>query len=238
MPSFPIPVRAIAYDLDGTLVDSVGDLAFAANLMREELGLAAIPESEIKTYIGKGIANLVRRAVLRGREPGDSVSDAYVAEALAICERHYAQVMCRTTRPYPRAIDGLEAALDKGFSLAVVTNKAMRFTEKMLQELDLAKYFQLTLCGDSLPNKKPHPEPLLHAAKYFNVAPGELLMVGDSENDTQAAQNAGCPAFVVSYGYFQGAELSELNATAIVADLVEAANLIENSALAKRTVRL
>ena len=238
MSSFPIPVRTVAYDLDGTLVDSVGDLAFAANLMREELGLSPIPESEIKTYIGKGIANLVRRAVMRGRGPGDNVTDGYVAEALAICERHYAQVMCRTTRPYPHAVDGLEAALDKGFSLAVITNKATRFTERMLVELDLAKYFQLTLCGDSLPHKKPHPEPLIYAAQHFGIHPRELLMIGDSENDVQAAHHAGSPAFVVSYGYFQGRDLAELKAAAIVTDLVEAVKLIENSVLAPSTITL
>ena len=233
-----IRVRAVAYDLDGTLVDSVGDLAFAANLMREELGLPAIPESEIKTYIGKGISNLVRRAVMRGREPGGIVSDAYVADALAICERHYAQVMCRTTRPYARVVDGLKAARDKGFRLAVITNKAARFAEPMLRELGLADYFELVLSGDSLPEKKPLPAPLLYAAKFFGIEPKELLMVGDSENDSEAARNAGSPTFIVSYGYFQGDELAELNATAIISDLVEAANLIENSAFAKRTINL
>jgi phosphoglycolate phosphatase len=235
---FPIAVRAIAYDLDGTLVDSVGDLAFAANLMRQELALEPIPESEIKTYIGKGIANLVRRAVMRGRDPGDDVSDAYVANALAICERYYTQVMCRTTQPYPRAIDGLKAALDKGLRLAVITNKATRFTERMLEELDLAKYFELTLSGDSLPKKKPDPEPLLHVGKVFGIDPSELLMIGDSENDIEAAHNAGCPSFFVPYGYFQGADIHELKPTAIVSDLVEAVNLIENSAFAKSTINL
>ena len=175
---------------------------------------------------------------MRGREPGDEVSDAYVADALAICERHYAKVMCRTTRPYPLAIDGLEAALDKGFRLAVITNKATRFTKRMLEELDLGKYFELTLSGDSLPKKKPDPEPLLHAAKFFGIAPSEMLMVGDSENDIEAAHNAGCPSFFVPYGYFQGADVRALKPTAIVADLVEAANLIENSAFAKRTINL
>lgn len=234
----PIRVRAVAYDLDGTLVDSVGDLAFAANLMREELGLTAIPETEVRTYIGKGIANLVRRAVLRGREAGDVVSDAYVADALAICERHYARVMCRTTRPYPHAVDGLEAARNKGLRLVVITNKAARFSEAMLRELDLWKYFDLTLSGDSLPQKKPHPAPLLHAAKYFDIHPSELLMIGDSENDIEAANNAGCPNFFVPYGYFQGDDILALKPTAVVADLVEAANLIENSAFATRTINL
>ena len=233
-----ICVRAVAYDLDGTLVDSVGDLAFAANLMREELGLVAIPKSEIKTYIGKGIANLVRRAVMRGRAPGDVVSAAYVAEALALCERHYARVMCRTTRPYPRAVDGLKAARDKGFRLAVITNKAARFTEPMLRELDLAKYFELTLSGDSLAEKKPLPAPLLHAAEFFDIEPKELLMVGDTENDSEAAHRAGSPTFIVTYGYYQGSDLAELNATAVISDLVEAANLIENSAFAKHTINL
>ncbi len=233
--TFPIPVRAVAYDLDGTLVDSVGDLAYAGNLMREELGLPPLPEVEIKTFIGKGIANLVRRALQKGREQ-EPIADDYFHNALHIYEQHYEHVLCRTTRPYPRAIDGLEAALDKGLSLAVITNKAARFTTRMLDELDLAKYFELRLSGDSLAHKKPHPEPLLYAAQHFGIHPRELLMVGDSENDAEAAHNAGSPTFILSYGYFQGDDLAELKATAIIADLVEAAKLIENSAFAKRTI--
>ena len=234
---FPIPVRAVAYDLDGTLVDSVGDLAYAGNLMRDELGLPPLPEEEIKTYIGKGIANLVRRALQKGREQ-EQIADDYFQDALHSYDKHYERVMCRTTRPYPRAIDGLEAALDKGLRLAVITNKASRFSARMLHELGLEKYFELTLSGDSLPQKKPHPEPLLYAAKHFAIHTSELLMVGDSENDAQAAHYAGSPTFIVSYGYFQGRDRAELEATAIVADLVEAANLIENSAFAKPTINL
>ena len=167
MAAFPIQIRAIAYDLDGTLVDSAGDLAYAANLMREELNLPAIPESEIKTYIGKGIANLVRRAVMRGRAADDVVSDAYVKQALAICERHYHQHMCRTTRPYPGVVAGLEAARDKGLRLACIPNKVARFTEPMLRELDLAQYFELTLSGDSLPEKKTSPCPAAARREIF-----------------------------------------------------------------------
>jgi phosphoglycolate phosphatase len=237
MATFPLPVRAVAYDLDGTLVDSLGDLAHAGNLMRGELCLPPLPEDEIKTYIGKGIANLVRRVLQKDRER-EPLTDEYFQRALHIYEQHYECVMCRTTRPYPRVIDGLKAALDKGLRLAVITNKAKHFSERMLAELDLANYFELTLSGDSLPHKKPHPEPLLHAANHFGIQPRELLMVGDSENDVEAAHNAGSPTFVLTYGYFQGGDLTELNATAIIADLVEAADLIENSAFAKRTIIL
>lgn len=236
-PTFPIPVRAVAYDLDGTLVDSVGDLAFAGNLMRDELGLPPLPEAEIKSYIGKGIPNLVRRMLQKGRD-GEPIADDDFRNALQLYDQHYARVMCRTTRPYPNAITGLEAALDKGLRIACITNKAARFTGRMMDELGLAKYFELTLSGDSLAQKKPHPEQLFHAAQHFGIQPSELLMVGDSENDAEAAHNAGSPTFIVSYGYFQGNDRAELNATAIVADLVEAANLIENSAFAKPTINL
>lgn len=233
-PSFPLAVGAVAYDLDGTVVDSVGDLAHAGNLMRDELGFPPLPEQEIKTYIGKGIPNLVRRALQKGREQ-EPIDDDYLYKALHIYEQHYDRVLCRTTRPYPNAVAGLEAALDKGFRLALITNKSARFTARMLDELGLAKYFELTLSGDSLAQKKPHPEPLFCAAKHFNIHPRELLMVGDSENDAEAGHNAGSPTFIVSYGYFQGDDLAELKATAIVADLVEVANLIENKVFAKRT---
>ena len=226
MAAFPIQIRAIAYDLDGTLVDSAGDLAYAANLMREELNLPAIPESEIKTYIGKGIANLVRRAVMRGRAADDVVSDAYVEQALAICERHYHQHMCRTTRPYPGVVTGLEAARDKGLRLACITNKVARFTEPMLRELGLAQYFELTLSGDSLPEKKPHPAPLLHAAKFFNIEAKQLLMVGDSDNDVEAAKAAGSPVFFFPYGYHQAGNIDSLGVDAVVEDLGEVVRLV------------
>ena len=122
--------------------------------------------------------------------------------------------------------------------IACITNKAAHFTERMLDQMGLAKYFELTLSGDSLPHKKPHPEPLLYAARHFGIRPSELLMVGDSESDAEAAHNAGSPVFILSYGYFQGNDLADLKATAIVADLVEAAELIENSAFAKHTINL
>ena len=226
MAAFPIQIRAIAYDLDGTLVDSAGDLAYAANLMREELNLPAIPESEIKTYIGKGIANLVRRAVMRGRAADDVVSDAYVEQALAICERHYHQHMCRTTRPYPGVVTGLEAARDKGLRLACITNKVARFTEPMLRELGLAQYFELTLSGDSLPEKKPHPAPLLYVAKFFNITPQQLLMVGDSDNDVEAAKAAGSPVFFFPHGYHQAENIDNLGVDAVVQNLIAIADLV------------
>jgi phosphoglycolate phosphatase len=236
-PAFPIPVRAVAYDLDGTLVDSASDLAYAANLMRKELDLSPLEESEIKTFIGKGIANLVQRALQKGREQ-EPIDDDYFRTALHIYEDHYERVMCSTSAPYPRVIAGLEAARSKGLRIACITNKAAHFTERMLDEMGLAKYFELTLSGDSLPHKKPHPEPLLYAARHFGIHPGELLMVGDSESDAEAAHNAGSPVFILSYGYFQGNDLADLKATAIIPDLVEAANLIENSTFAKRTINL
>jgi phosphoglycolate phosphatase len=224
---FPLRVRAVVFDLDGTLLDTIADLAHAANLMREELGLASISEELIKTYVGKGISNLVRRtlAVDAGRDPNAERH----AQGLAIYERHYAQVMRRQTTHYPGVFEGLTAMRAAGFRLGCVTNKAARFSEPLLRDMGIAPFMELILSGDSLPKKKPDPLPLQHACEHFRIAPSELVLIGDSINDSEAARAAGCYFFLVPYGYHQRPNAAEIDADAIVDGLVQAAALIEKS---------
>ena len=126
--------------------------------------------------------------------------------AVANFERQYEKCFGDTSRPYPGVIDGLNALKDKGLRLGCVTNKAEKFTLPLLQRTGLADYFELTLSGDSLPEKKPHPLPMLHAAEFFGAANAEVLLIGDSVNDAEAARAAGSPVFIVPYGYNEGQE--------------------------------
>jgi phosphoglycolate phosphatase len=220
-----LPIRAIVIDLDGTLLDTAPDLAVAANRMLADLGFSGLDADVIKSFIGKGIGNLVRRCLgmALGRQEPD---EALLETALASFTAHYERNLCNGTQRYPGVVEGLAAIRAAGFRLGCITNKATKFTLPLLEQTEIAHFFELTVCGDTLPEKKPHPLPLLHSAKVFGVSPSELLLIGDSANDTEAARAAGCPVFCVSYGYHAGYELEELEAVAIVDSLQEVARLI------------
>jgi len=222
--SFPISVRAIAIDLDGTMLDTVEDLAIAVNETLDELSLPALDPSLVRTFVGKGLANLVCRSLTAalGREPEAD----FLARALPLYETHYERVNGQTTTIYPGVPEGLERLAAAGFPLACVTNKSKRFTGPLLERIGFARYFSLVLSGDSLPKKKPDPLPLTHAAQHFSVTPAQMLMIGDSVNDAQAARAAGCPIFCVTYGYNEGEDVRTLDVDAIVPTLIAAAGLV------------
>ncbi len=225
--SFPLPVRvkAIMIDLDGTLLDTIPDLAAAANGMLRELGRPELPEALIRTFVGKGIQNLVERT-LSGTLDGGADA-AQVARAMPIYERCYTAVNGRHTTVYPGAREGLDRMRAAGFPLACVTNKSDRFTRPVLDVMDMARYFRIVVSGDTLPKKKPDPMPLTHVCESFGIAPAEMLMIGDSLNDAQAARAAGCPIFCVSYGYNEGHDVRELDIDAIVPSLLDSMPLIQ-----------
>lgn len=222
--NFPLPVKAIVIDLDGTLLDTAPDLADAAEAMLVELGRPSVPLEAIKTYIGNGVSRLVKRALTRDMhaEPDPDL----FKQALAIYERHYGEHVSRKSRPFPGVVEGLQAMKASGFHLACITNKAARFTRPLLKDTGLFDYFELILSGDTLPEKKPSPLPLLHACEVFQVSPSELLLIGDSLNDTQAARAAGCPVFCVPYGYNRGRPVAELDLDAVVPTLLDAAKMV------------
>ena len=124
-------------------------------------------------------------------------------------------------------MEGLAALRESSFRLACITNKAEAFTLPLLRATDLLGYFNIVLSGDSLPKKKPDPMPLLHACEHFDIAPHEMLLIGDSLNDTQAARAAGCHIFCVPYGYNEGRDVRELDCDAIVSSLYQATKLIQ-----------
>ena len=226
--NFPINIKAVVIDLDGTLLDTAPDLARAAELMMAELSLPCPSAETISTYIGNGVSRLVKR-VLTGDMDAEPDADLF-ARALPLYQKHYGDHVADRSRPFPGVVEGLEAFRKLGLHVAVITNKAERFTVPLLKATGLFDYFELILSGDSLPRRKPDPLPLQHACKVFGVQPGELLLIGDSLNDTQAARAAGCPVFCVPYGYNRGRPVQELDLDAVVPSLAEAARFMKKAA--------
>jgi phosphoglycolate phosphatase len=224
---FPLRVKAVMIDLDGTLADTIPDLAEAANMMLREFDRPGLERELIRTFVGKGIPKLVERA-LAGNLEG-SAPAGLLARALPIYERCYAEVNGKHTVIYPGVSEGLRTLRAMQLPLACVTNKAERFTLALLDHLQLARCFEQVIAGDTLPQKKPDPQPLLHACRGFGIAPGDMLMIGDSANDVEAARAAGCPVFCVDYGYNEGRDVRELDVDAIVASLIEATRLIQKA---------
>jgi phosphoglycolate phosphatase len=215
-----LDASAIAFDLDGTLLDTIHDLASAVNALLAELGHPPLPKDTVRALVGKGMPNLVRRALAlaTGASPA-AIEEAELADALVRYQTHYASRLGRETRAFPGMIEGLQRLHAMGFPLAVVTNKAARFVRPHLVQAGIERYFAVVVGGDDLPTRKPEPGPLLHVAKVLGVPPHRLLMVGDSNNDVLAARAAGCPVLVLPYGYSEGTPVQSLDADGIVASL-------------------
>ncbi|MGP1677021.1 MAG: phosphoglycolate phosphatase [Burkholderiales bacterium] len=220
-------IAAVMIDLDGTLLDTVPDIAAAAARMLAALDLATRTQEEIRSFIGKGIPNLVQRC-LQGRASG-ARADALQAEALALFQDFYFEESGRRTTLYPGVLDGLERFRAQRLRLACVTNKAARFTGPLLAQKGLAPYFELVVSGDTLARKKPDPMQLAHICAEFALPPEQALLIGDSANDALAARAAGCPVVCVSYGYNEGGDVHNLDCDAIVDSLSEAANILQSA---------
>jgi len=217
--------RAVIIDLDGTLLDTVADLAAATNLMRVELGLQPLPEQTVASYVGKGAEILVHRALGGGLDA--RVDGALHARGHAAFMRHYALENGRHARPYAGVRDGLDAMRAKGLRLVCVTNKPQAFADPLLERCRMAADFEFVLGGDALPRKKPDPMPMHHAAYRLGVAVGEVVAIGDSVNDALAARAAGMGVFAVPYGYNEGRDVRSLDVDGIVDSLLDAARLID-----------
>ncbi len=219
------PARAVLIDLDGTLLDTIDDLAAAANAMLIELGQASLPLEQLRSFVGKGAEELVRRS-LTGSMHG-VVEPSRLEQGVAIFRAHYDLENGRRARCYPGVREGLAAMRERGLALACVTNKPVAFTLPLLERTALMDWFDVVVGGDSLPQKKPHPAQLLHACEGLDVPASQAIMIGDSVNDTLAARAAGMPVFVVPYGYNEGIAVETLQADALVPSLEYANRLIE-----------
>lgn len=221
---FPLPAKAIIFDLDGTLLDTLPDLARAANLMLGELGLTELEGSRVRAYIGDGAARLVKRALTNDRdgEPDPALFD----RAMPIFNRHYGAGVALESRPFPGVVEGLDAFRARGFPLACITNKPEKFTLPLLAQTGLAGYFELVVSGDFLPRKKPDPMPITYACGFFAARPEHVVLIGDSSNDRESAHAAGCPALGVTYGYLPGGDVRSLGFDAIVDSIDDAVALV------------
>ena len=187
-------MELVIFDLDGTLVDSVRDLADAVNAAREYMGLERLPEPTVASYVGNGAPVLVRRAM------GPGASEAMLEEALAYFLGYYREHMLDHTRPYPGVVEGLEMLAGRGVKMAVLTNKPERFSRDMCAGLGFGKYFFRVYGGNSFEQKKPDPVGIHTLVKECGARLEETWMVGDSSTDILTARNAGVKSVGVSYG--------------------------------------
>ena len=221
-------IHAVLFDLDGTLVDSVPDLAHAVNAVLSDYGRATVNVNAVRQWVGNGADRLLERAFT-----GDFHGCLPAAELDRIRPqfmRYYDQGLCVGSQLYPGVVDGVKAVYALGLAVGCVTNKPSRFARPLLEQLDIAAYFTAIVGGDDAPQKKPHPAPLLLAAERLRVAPAQCLMVGDSQHDVAAARAAGCPVIAVPYGYNHGEDIRAAQPDGVIDSLAQLAALLRPAA--------
>jgi phosphoglycolate phosphatase len=207
-------VRAVAFDLDGTLIDSRHDLAAAVNLARADLGLPELTLEAVVGMVGEGARNLVRRAI---EEASDGApTEAEIDRALELFRKHYALECTRRTRPF-EGIDALLTNLRGRLPLALVTNKPESFSRAIVEHLGWGESFDPFIGGDTLATRKPEPDGLLAVCARHGLAPADLLLLGDSRIDLGAARAAGCRFVFASWGFARPDERTELERETTIA---------------------
>ena len=222
-------VDAAIVDLDGTMVDTLGDFAEALNRMLRELALPAIGAEHIEHMVGKGSEHLLRSVLGHVLASGAQAADAAQVESLYLAawasyQKHYLDINGQYAQVYPGVVAGLQALQEAGLRLACLTNKPTDFAVPLLKAKGLHGYFSQVFGGDSFERKKPDPLPLLKTCEALGTTPARTLMVGDSSNDAQAARAAGCPVVLVTYGYNHGQPVRAVDADGFVDALEELKN--------------
>jgi phosphoglycolate phosphatase len=215
----------IMIDVDGTLVDSVPDLAFCVDEMMQQLDRPAWGEAKVRDWVGNGVERLVRRA-LTGTLDGEPSDDEF-EKAYPLFLDLYAENTCKRSHLYEGVREGLDYLLSQDYKLGCVTNKAAQFTEPLLEELGIAGNFKIIISGDTLPAKKPDPMPLLYGAEYFGVATENAMMIGDSVSDVKASRAAGFQIICMSYGYNHGEDIRNYDPDAVIDSMTELQGLLE-----------
>ena len=211
-------VQALCFDLDGTLLDTIPDLAAAANAMMSDLGLPTIDPARVATFVGKGADRLILRMLEAGGRP-EPIDGPGFAQARERFHANYRRCNGQAAALYPGVQQGLARLQAMGLPMACVTNKPSEYIEPLLARFGMADVFDFHLGGDSLPQRKPHPAPLLEACRRWRLQPDEVLMVGDSLNDAEAARAAGMPVVMLPYGYNEGRALDSVDVDAIIASI-------------------
>jgi phosphoglycolate phosphatase len=213
-------ISAIAFDLDGTLIDTAPDLSDAAAAMLHILGRDPLPEEQVRTMIGGGVSELVRR-VLIASSAGRGLNPVVHAGAEALFRKLYRQRVFERSQVYPGVRSTLQALALDGTALCCITNKESCFTSQLLAAANLQTFFQHTACADLVENRKPSPNLLLQACTQLGIEPVQLLYVGDSRLDIIAARAAGCRVAAVTYGYNDSQSLDELHPDELIDSVTE-----------------
>ncbi len=220
--------QGVLLDLDGTLLDTIPDLAAAANAMLQAMGRESLAESKIRTFVGKGADNLIARTLAGGLD-----APAPEAQIFATAKKHffdyYRANNGRFASLYPGVLEGLQALKEMGLSLAVVTNKPYEFSIPLLEQHGLLSYMALVVGGDTCERRKPDAEPILYACEKIGCPPWATLTIGDSINDALAARAAGGAVLAVPYGYNEGAPVTDLPVDGIVQSIIEAVHWLEKN---------
>jgi phosphoglycolate phosphatase len=214
-------IRAVIFDLDGTLIDTAGEIATALERTFAELGLATLPKKAVEALIGRGVPSMVERALAQVNGTGHNLG-----QAVERFEAHYAQTVGTAAELFPGVRAGLEALGAADFALSVVTNKPRYFTQRLLERLGVDGFFGALVAGDDGIRRKPHGDMLVAACERMGSRPPDSLMIGDSDNDVVAARAAGCPVWCVPYGYNEGRPADTLACDRMVRDVEEAARLL------------
>jgi phosphoglycolate phosphatase len=214
----------ILIDVDGTLVDSVPDLAYCVDEMMKQLDMPTHGEANVRNWVGNGVERLTRRALI-GQLDGEP-DEALFQKAYPIFLELYADNTSKRSVLYPGVREGLDYLKSQGYKLGCVTNKASQFTIPLLKDLGIHDDFANIVCGDTLPEKKPHPLPLLHSAEVLGVKPENSLMLGDSVSDVKAARAAGFQIICMSYGYNHGVDIRDSKPDAVIDSMAELKDLL------------
>jgi phosphoglycolate phosphatase len=217
--------KMVLIDVDGTLVDSVPDLAFCVDEMMQQLAMPVRGEAAVRQWVGNGVQRLVERALTNDL---DGYPDAELfAQAMPIFMDLYAENTSKRSRLYDGVLEGLDFLQScEGLKIGCVTNKAEQFTHPLLKDLGIFDRFEIIVSGDSLPEKKPHPMPLLHAAEKLGVKQEDSVMIGDSKSDVKAARAAGFKIICMTYGYNHGEDIRHYEPDAVIDSMTELAGLI------------
>jgi phosphoglycolate phosphatase len=213
--------QMILIDVDGTLVDSVPDLAYCVDEMMKALGRPVHGEAKVRNWVGNGVERLVKRSLL-GQLEGEP-DDVDFEKALPIFLDLYSKNVSHRSALFPGVREAIDYFKGQHYKLGCVTNKASQFTIPLLEDMGIHDEFDYLVCGDTLPKKKPDPLPLLHAAEHLGVTAENSLMIGDSISDVKAARAAGFQIICMSYGYNHGEDIRDYHPDLVVdsmADLI------------------